>query len=518
MWSFSIEQVSSISLHNDPPPPPPQRKWDALLWCTSTVLRRNGTVLHSWKSPSLDTRKQQHTNTQKCPIRQRCRSACSQLFGAELQRTHSPTLFSMSSCFCKDASRWLPALLSIASPSFSGDLKPSAHTNNANRLNLMAVVSPLWQLCCGRLAFIQFTMICVDCGLYVHGCNLCACARAHTCTHTLTHKHTHVKTYLWQHLERQRCWYPVVPDATWPTSPTQQYLPVPTCREVVLVRTREALTSALQFPVQHHLPMPTTPEVVLVRWRQGVKVMQSLVQHLPVPTSWKMVLVMRRQALRCLSSWCNTYLHQHPERWYLWWKDRHCDPRDPGATPTCANILKGCTCDEKTGTEILEFLTQHLPVPTSWEVVLVTRRQALRSWSSWWSCCSLVLAFFTMLLTLDSDFLSVDTSRSFSAPSLIFISLRISFFSTWKTKGLMRCTWSIMHWIYSIKSCHMNERESVSLILGVLSHISIWCIVKVTCALLTCCYCESVFNFSEGSHHHVSFHVHVFIFLLHSWQ
>ena len=191
MWSFSIEQVSSISLHNDPPSPLPQRKWDALLWCTSTVLRRNGTVLHSWKSPSLDTRKQQHTNTQKCPIRQRCRSACSQLFGAELQRTHSPTLFSMSSCFCKDASRWLPALLSIASPSFSGDLKPSAHTNNANRLNLMAVVSPLWQLCCGRLAFIQFTMICVDCGLYVHGCNLCACARAHTCTHTLTHSLTH---------------------------------------------------------------------------------------------------------------------------------------------------------------------------------------------------------------------------------------------------------------------------------------------------------------------------------------
>ena len=224
----------------------------------------------------------------------------------------------------------------------------------------------------------------------------------------------------------------------------------------------------------------------------GVEMLEFLMQqHLPVPTSWEVVLVMRRQALR---SWV------------------------PDATPTCANILKGGTCDKKTGTEILVLLVQHLPVPTSWEMVLVTRRQALRSWSSWWSCCSLVLAFFTMLLTLDSDFLSVDTSRSFSAPSLIFISLRISFFSTWKTKGLMRCTWSIMHWIYSVKSCHMNERESISLILGVLSHISILCIVKVTCALLTCCYRESVYNFSEGSHHPVSFHVHVFIFLLHSWQ
>ena len=106
--------------------------------------------------------------------------------------------------------------------------------------------------------------------------------------------------------------------------------------------------------------MPTTQVVVLVRWRQGVKVMQSLVQHLPVPTSWKMVLVMRRQALRCLSSWCNTYLRQHPERWYLWWKDRHWDPGVPDATPTCANILRGGVGDKETGVEILEFLVKLL--------------------------------------------------------------------------------------------------------------------------------------------------------------
>ena len=83
----------------------------------------------------------------------------------------------------------------------------------------------------------------------------------------------------------------------------------------------------------------------------------------------------------------------------------------------------------------------HLPVAGSWVAVLVTRRQALRSCNSWCSCCSLVLAFLTMLLTLDRDFLSVDTSRSFSAPSLIFISLRISFFSTCKK------TYQAIQWV-----------------------------------------------------------------------
>ena len=88
--------------------------------------------------------------------------------------------------------------------------------------------------------------------------------------------------------------------------------------------------------------------------------------------------------IEILSSWCNTYLCQHPERWYWWWGDRRWDAWVPDATTsTCANILRGGVGDEETGTEILEFLMQHLPVPTSWKVVLVIKRQALRSWCSW---------------------------------------------------------------------------------------------------------------------------------------
>ena len=86
------------------------------------------------------------------------------------------------------------------------------------------------------------------------------------------------------------------------------------------------------------------------------------------------------------SSWCNTYLCQHPERWCWWRGDGHRDPGVPDATtPTCgcANILKGGVGDEEIGIEILEFLMQHLPVPTSWKVVFVMKRWALRSWCSW---------------------------------------------------------------------------------------------------------------------------------------
>ena len=59
---------------------------------------------------------------------------------------------------------------------------------------------------------------------------------------------------------------------------------------------------------------------------------------------------------------------------------------------------------------------------------VATNKWAFSSCSSWWSSSSFELACFTILFTLSRDFLSVVTFLRFSAPSLIFSSLRISRF------------------------------------------------------------------------------------------
>ena len=204
MWSFSIEQVPSSSLHYLPPTPTPllaARKWDAPPWCASTVLRRKGIVLHSWKSPSLDTRKQQHPNNNKKSHQTAMQIS---LFTAVWNYNEHTAL----PCFqCPAVSVRMPVAgcqhcCPLHRPASLGTWSP-LHIPTMPTGWIWWLLCLLWLICsdcCAVNVWLSYNLrsvwitVCMCMGvIYMRACTH---THTHTHTHTLSLSLTHVKTYL----------------------------------------------------------------------------------------------------------------------------------------------------------------------------------------------------------------------------------------------------------------------------------------------------------------------------------